>query len=87
MKLNAIRNESCLDTMKQMNDEFIDLVVTSPPYDKMREYEGYMLEDFEQIATELFRVIKVGGVVVWVVGDQTKNGDESGTSVPASTSF
>ena len=55
-------------------------VVTSPPYDEMREYEGYMLKDFEQIATELFRVIKVGGVIVWVVGDQTKNGDESGTS-------
>ena len=80
MILNAIRNENCIDTMKQMNDDFIDLVVTSPPYDEMREYEGYMLEDFELIGAELFRVIKTGGVVVWVIGDQTKEGNESGTS-------
>ncbi len=63
-----------------MSDEFVTLVVTSPPYDEMREYEGYMLHDFESIAAQLFRVIKSGGVVVWIVGDQTKNGNESGTS-------
>ncbi len=80
MKLNAIRNEGCLDTMRAVDADFIDLVVTSPPYDKMREYEGYMLEDFEQIATELYRVVKSGGVVVWVIGDQTVKGNESGTS-------
>ena len=63
-----------------MSDEFIDLVVTSPPYDKMREYEGYRLEEFEHIAIDLYRVIKVGGVVVWVIGDQTIKGNETGTS-------
>ena len=66
--------------MKLMGDEFVDLVVTSPPYDEMREYEGYKLEGFEQIAADLHRVLKAGGVVVWVIGDQTINGNESGTS-------
>ena len=80
MELNAIRNENCLDTMKAMDAEFVDLVVTSPPYDAMREYEGYQLEQFEQISLELYRVVKSGGVVVWVIADQTVKGDESGTS-------
>ena len=80
MKLNDIRNENCIDTMKMMNDDFVDLVVTSPPYDEMREYEGYRLEKFEQIATDLLRVVKSGGVVVWVIGDQTIKGNETGTS-------
>lgn len=80
IELNEIRNENCIDTMKLMSDEFIDLVVTSPPYDEMREYEGYKLEGFEQIAADLHRVLKAGGVVVWVIGDQTINGNESGTS-------
>jgi site-specific DNA-methyltransferase (adenine-specific) len=79
MMLNKIFAENCLDTMKRMPDEFIDLVVTSPPYDNLRTYNGYSF-DFESIAQELFRVVKQGGVVVWVVGDATKNGSESGTS-------
>jgi site-specific DNA-methyltransferase (adenine-specific) len=62
-----------------MPDNFIDLVVTSPPYDNLRDYKGYSFP-FEDIAKELFRVVKVGGVVVWVVGDATINGSESGTS-------
>jgi len=71
--------ENCLDTMKRMSNEYIDLVVTSPPYDDMRSYNGYSF-DFENIAKELFRVLKPGGVIVWIVGDATKNGSESGTS-------
>jgi site-specific DNA-methyltransferase (adenine-specific) len=66
--------------MRVMTDSFVDLVVTSPPYDKMREYEGYYLEDFERIASELYRITTDGGVVVWVIGDQTVKGNESGTS-------
>ena len=57
----------------------IDLTVTSPPYDGLRQYNGYCF-DFETIAKELYRVTKKGGVVVWIVGDETKDGDESGTS-------
>ena len=79
IELNKIYNENCLDTMSRMDDNFIDLTVTSPPYDNLRNYNGYEF-DFESIAKELFRVTKVGGVVVWIVGDATINGSETGTS-------
>jgi len=79
MEVNKIYNENCLDTMKRMPDNFIDLTVTSPPYDNLRQYNGYVF-DFENIAKELFRVTKKGGVIVWVIGDATINGSETGTS-------
>ena len=69
----------CLDVMREMADNSIDLTVTSPPYDNLRDYKGYSF-DFESIAKELFRITKVGGVVVWVVNDATVNGSETGTS-------
>jgi len=65
--------------MSKMPNEFIDLVVTSPPYDSLRDYKGYSFE-FEEVAKELYRVTKIGGVVVWVVADATINGSETGTS-------
>jgi len=77
--VNKIHNENCLDTMARMKDGYIDLTVTSPPYDDLRKYNGYSF-DFESIAKELYRVTKDGGVVVWVVGDATKKGSETGTS-------
>jgi len=76
---NKIYNMDCLVGMKLLEDNSIDLTVTSPPYDNLRTYNGYSF-DFENIAKELYRVTKDGGVVVWVVGDQTINGSESGTS-------
>jgi len=79
MELNKIYNENCLDTMAQMQNGAIDLTVTSPPYDNLRTYNGYSF-DFESIAKELYRVTKEGGVVVWVVGDATIKGSETGTS-------
>ena len=79
MEVNKIYNENCLDTMARMPDGFIDLTVTSPPYDNLRTYNGYSF-DFEAVAKELFRVTKQGGVVVWVVGDATIKGSETGTS-------
>jgi DNA modification methylase len=65
--------------LKTLAPESIDLTVTSPPYDNLRTYKGYSF-DFEAIAKELFRVTKKGGVVVWVVGDATVDGSETGTS-------
>jgi site-specific DNA-methyltransferase (adenine-specific) len=62
-----------------MEAESVDLTVTSPPYDNLRTYNGYCF-DFENIARELYRVTKQGGVVVWVVGDATIDGSETGTS-------
>lgn len=65
--------------MAKMPDNFIDLTVTSPPYDKQRSYNGFDF-DINKVAPELFRVTKNGGVVVYVIGDQTINGSETGTS-------
>jgi len=62
-----------------MASDFIDLTITSPPYDNLRKYHGYKF-DFESIAKQLYRVTKPGGVVVWVVGDATIKGNETGTS-------
>ncbi len=75
----TIYNEDCLLTMAKMPDDFIDFVVTSPPYDDIRDYNGYQFE-FEKIARELYRVMKKGGIVIWVVGDKMENGSETGTS-------
>ncbi len=79
MNINKIYNECCLETMSRMDDGLIDLVITSPPYDNIRKYKGFEFE-FKKIAKELYRVLKDGGIVVWIVGDQTINGSESGTS-------
>ena len=72
-------NGDCLEVMKNIADNSVDLTVTSPPYDNLRTYNGYSF-DFENIAQELYRVTKQGGVVVWVVGDATVKGSETGTS-------
>jgi DNA modification methylase len=69
----------CSEVLKTFDSECIDLTVTSPPYENMREYKGFIF-DFETIAVELYRVTKNGGVLVWVVGDSTRNGNESGVS-------
>ncbi len=79
MQINEIYNENCLDTMKRMPDNFLDLTVTSPPYDNLRTYKGFVFP-FEEIARELYRVTKLGGVIVWIVGDATIKGSETGTS-------
>ncbi len=76
---NIIYNETCIDTMKRMPDNFIDLVVTSPPYDNLRTYKGYSF-DFENIAIELFRILKQNRIIVWIVNDATINGCKTLTS-------
>ena len=78
-------NGDCLEVMDKLIKEGIqvDLTVTSPPYDDLRDYEKSLLWNFDvfkQVANKLYQITKDGGVVVWVVGDKTKNGSESGTS-------
>lgn len=74
----------CLDVMRTMEDNCIDLTVTSPPYDNLRTYNGnidqWNFDKFKEIAKELFRVTADGGVVVWIVGDETIKGSETGSS-------
>src|SRR3990167_7248376 len=77
--LNKIIQGDCLEVMKTFEAESIDLVVTSPPYDNLRDYKGYSF-DFEGIANELLRILKKGGVIVCVVNDATIDGSETGTS-------
>jgi len=77
--INKITCGDCLDVMKNFEDGSIDMVLTSPPYDNLRSYKGYTFP-FEDIARELYRVVKDGGIVVWIVGDATVNGSETGTS-------
>ena len=69
----------CKEVLKRIESESVDLTVTSPPYDNLRKYKGFVF-DFERIALELYRVTKQGGVVVWVVMDATVDGSETGTS-------
>ena len=57
MKLNKIYNEDCLEGVRKLPDDSVDLIVTSPPYDDLRTYNGYTF-DFENIAKELYRIVK-----------------------------
>jgi DNA modification methylase len=66
----------CLELMKDIPDKSIDLTVTSPPYDNLRDYKGFSF-NFKNTADQLLRLTKNGGIVVWVVGDETKNFCES----------
>ena len=84
MEIDKIYNMDCLEGMKQIPDGSIDLVVTSPPYDNMRKYGGaakdWNFDKFKAIAQQLTRILKDGGVIIWVVGDETTGGTESLTS-------
>ena len=79
MEKDYIINGDCLVLMKDLPNNSIDLTLTSPPYDNLRSYNDFTW-DFEGVAKELFRITKPGGVVVWVVGDATIKGSETGTS-------
>ena len=73
----------CLELMKDIPDGSVDMVFTSPPYDNLRTYKGSLdwgEHIWKPVLSELYRVVKQGGVVVWVVGDATINGSETGTS-------
>ena len=79
LPINSVVCGNCVDIMSDWHDGVIDLTVTSPPYDNLRDYKGYGF-DFQSIAGQLYRVTKPGGVVVWIVGDATIKGSETGTS-------
>lgn len=83
-ELNNIYNCDCRDGLKLLEDNSVNLTVTSPPYDSLRTYQddefAWNFDIFKEVANELYRVTKPGGVVVWVVGDEVVNGGETGTS-------
>jgi len=82
MSINLLHGD-CLEEMAKMEAGSIDLTITSPPYDNLRTYEGSLQWNegiWKQVLEGLFRVTKKGGVVVWIVGDATIKGSETGTS-------
>jgi len=79
METNKVYHGDCAVVMQDIPDEYVDLVVTSPPYSQLRDYTGYGF-DFEATSKQLHRIVKSGGVIVWVVGDQTTKDGECGTS-------
>lgn len=85
MESKLICGDNC-EVMRQMDSESIDLVVTSPPYDDLRTYGGHAW-DFYGVAWNLCRLLTPGGVIVWVVNDETKDGQESGTSLRQAIHF
>lgn len=79
MNYDYIKCGDCVSLMKELPEASIDLTVTSPPYDDLRTYNGFTF-DYKSVAQELYRLTKPGGIVVWVVGDATSKGSESGSS-------
>src|SRR3990167_9309982 len=85
--INQIIHGDCVEVMdNQMPPDCVDLVVTSPPYDNLRDYKGYKF-DYEAVAKALYRVVKPGGIVVWIVGDAVIKGGETGTSFRQALKF
>ena len=83
LEINKIYNINCINGLNQLNDNSVQLTVTSPPYDNLRTYGNvtdWNFDVFKTIANELYRVTQDGGVVVWIVGDATINGSETGSS-------
>lgn len=85
MKQNIVYNRDCLIGMQELDDKSIDMVLTSPPYDSLRNYSNNISNTWnkliwKKVFDEMYRVLKDGSVVVWVVGDATVNGSETGTS-------
>ncbi len=94
--INKVIHGNAIEILKQLEDNSIDLTITSPPYDKLRNYQNnltgktfdtYFSFPFVEMAQELFRVTKDGGIVVWVVGDQIIDGGESGNSFRQALKF
>lgn len=86
LEINKIYNSKAEIFLKKLNNNFIDLTITSPPYDELREYDGFSW-DIDIIVPELFRTTKDGGVCVWVVNDQVIDGSETGSSFRQALKF
>jgi site-specific DNA-methyltransferase (adenine-specific) len=86
MEKNQIYLEDNLETLSKMSNDYYDMVITSPPYDEIRKYNGFSF-DIDRLVPELYRTTKKGGVVVWVVNDQVIKGSESGTSFRQALKF
>ena len=89
LPINQIVCGDCLEVMRDWPDKCVDLVLTSPPYDDMRDYNGSVFSNelFNNIACLLYHALVEGGVLVWVVGDATLDGSETGSSFRQALAF
>lgn len=89
LAVNEIYNMHCIEGMIRLDDETIDMVITSPPYDNLRDYSysDFTYNVFHLLVMHFYRVLKNGGVVVWVVADATVDGSETGTSFRQALEF
>lgn len=95
--MNRLECGNSIELMKSIESNTIDLTVTSPPYDSLRSYNNKISKDskfndhfsfpFVEMANELYRITKDGGIVVWVVNDQIVNGGETGNSFRQALKF
>lgn len=95
--MNKIIYGNSVEVLKTFESNIVDLTVTSPPYDNLRTYNGKIKDEvsyedgysfpFVEMARELYRVTKDGGVVIWVVNDQVKDGGETGSSFKQALKF
>lgn len=79
LPINQIVCGNHLTILSSWRNNCVDLTITSPPYDNLRDYKGYNF-NFKSLAEQLYQITKEGGIVVWVVGDATVKGSETGTS-------
>ena len=81
--MNTLIHGNSAEIMMKMPDNYIDMILTSPPYDDLRTYGDkgvWNYDEFKKIAKQIYRLLKKGGVCVWVVGDATIKGSETGSS-------
>jgi len=86
MEFGKVYLENCIETLRKMPDDFVDMTITSPPYDDLRDYNGFQFP-IDEIAELLYQRTVDGGVVIWVVGDRTLHGNESLTSFRHAITF
>ena len=73
----SIYHGDCVDVLSTLPKA--DLILTSPPYGTLRDYGGHGF-DWRRVVSAIVPALKPGGVIVWVVADQTIDGSESGES-------
>jgi site-specific DNA-methyltransferase (adenine-specific) len=78
--LNNIYCGDNVELLKGLPSNSVDIVVTSPPYDGIRDYKGNANFDLHKVGAEIFRTLKDGGIAVMVIQDQTRNFGKTLTS-------
>ncbi len=86
--IDTIFNGDTLAYMRALPGQFVDLVVSSPPYNIGKEYESrkalarYIQEQSDVLA-ECYRILKDTGSIFWQVGSYS----EGGTLIPLDIRF